>query len=67
MTEFTPADYSRCSGWPSCCLQGCKYAVLTDVYFCCAYNLRRFGQERVQVEIVPDRRPWWEQERGRKR
>lgn len=66
MSDFTPADYSRCAGWPSRCLAGCKYAVLTDIYFCKAYNRRRFGQDRVRVEIVPDRRPWWVRERGRK-
>ena len=66
MTDFIPADYSRCAGWPSRCMQGCKYAMLNEAYFCKAYNARRFGQDRVQVEIVPDRRPWWEQEKERR-
>ena len=59
-------DYTPCKGWPSTCFS-CRHAVLTDVYFCKAYNLRHFGQERVQVELIADNRPWWVRERSRRR
>ena len=65
MSDFTPADYSRCRAWPDGCL-GCRWCMPAEAYFCRAYNRRRWDADRVRVEIVPDRRPWWEKERGRK-
>lgn len=60
------ADYTPCKGWPSACFQ-CRHAALTDVYFCRAYNRRHYGQERVRVELIADRQPWWMRERSRRR
>ncbi len=60
------ADYTPCKGWHSACFR-CKYAVLEDVYFCRAYNQRHFGQDRVKVELIADRQPWWVRERSRRR
>ena len=60
-----PADYRKCPAWPHGCL-GCRYCVPQDVYFCRAYNRRHFGQERVQVELIADRSPWWMRERRRR-
>ena len=64
-TDFTPADYSACRKYPQGCFS-CRHFMLREAYFCKAYNIRRFGQDRVSVDIVPDRRPWWVQEKGRK-
>ena len=60
------ADYTPCRGWPHACFS-CRHAALEDVYFCRAYNRRHFGQERVRVELIADRQPWWMREQSRRR